>query len=162
VSRFTVGNIVLGEPRNDRDYYRRQIAHATAKLSDLQAVMLGPPPTAKPTRQPRKPTAAEMEYEHLYLSGVCGGRRTYRREGLTIHMGNGHAYRPDFVECDHATGRVTCHEVKGAYKLGSYQRARLAFDQCRAELPGWGWVWAEKRPDGKWTVERYESGLRTA
>ena len=150
MSRVNPAN--LGRPRNDPDYYRRQIEHAAAKLTPAQI----PAPAAKPARQPRKPTEAENEYERVYLAEAAFDPCvTVRREGLTIHMANGHAYRPDFVEFNHATGRVTCHEVKGAYKLGSYQRARLAFDQCRAELPGWTWVWAEKRQGGGWTVDRY-------
>jgi hypothetical protein len=51
-----------------------------------------------------------------------------------------------------SNGRPTFIEVKGGFKLGSYQRARLAFDQARLEFPWADWAWVEKK-GGKWKVD---------
>jgi hypothetical protein len=51
------------------------------------------------------------------------------------------------------------HEVKGGFAraTGKQRDSRVLFDAARAEYAWLGaeWVWAEKRADGKWTVERY-------
>lgn len=91
----------------------------------------------------RHPTKTESEYARLYLAG-----KTPLYEALTFRLANGHRYTTDWVYVDGA-GRLVCVEVKGAYKLGSYQRARMAFDQAAIEWPMIKWVWAEKR-DGGW------------
>jgi len=77
-------------------------------------------------------------------------------EGLTLRMKNGHKYTPDWVvKCPN--GEIHCVEVKARGKNGfrqaSYQRAKLAFDQCRVEWP-FRFRWAEKR-EGQWTVKEY-------
>ena len=94
----------------------------------------------------RKMTETEKEYachRRMFFS------KPLRFEPMTLHMQNGHSYTPDFVEFERGKP-ATCIEVKGAYKLGSYQRARLAFDQCRKEFPCFRWIWAEKQQDGTW------------
>jgi hypothetical protein len=65
-------------------------------------------------------------------------------------MANSHRYRPDWTYFE-PSGRLVCVEVKGSYKLGSYQRARLAFDQAAVEWPDIRWLWAEKTYDG-WVI----------
>ena len=52
-----------------------------------------------------------------------------------------------FTEADH----ISFHECKGGYSLHSQQRARLAFDQCAKEFPGFRWFWAVKKPEG-WEI----------
>lgn len=70
-------------------------------------------------------------------------------EALTFHLANGHRYTPDWVfRCGEV---MTCVEVKGAYKFGSHQRAKLAFDQARVEFPLFGWIWAT------WTKNGWET-----
>jgi hypothetical protein len=101
------------------------------------------PVVAAPAR--RGPSKTEMEYERRFLAGAGA-----RFEGVSFRMANGHRYTPDWVVC--AAGRLTCHEVKGGFRLGSYQRARLAFDQAKVEFPDVTWVWAEKR-NGEWRVQ---------
>jgi hypothetical protein len=76
-----------------------------------------------------------------------------RFNGVSFRMENTHRYTPDFSWFD-ASGRLTCLEVKGSYKLESYQRARLAFDQCRSEYPFVVWIWVERNTDGTWKVEK--------
>jgi hypothetical protein len=64
-----------------------------------------------------------------------------RYEAITFRLANGHRYTPDWVVFE--SGRPSqCHEVKGSYKFGSHQRARLAFDQAATEFPGLNWFWA--------------------
>ena len=106
-------------------------------------------PTTHPTA--KGPTKTEMAYRSRYL-----GDNT-RFQGVTFRMANGHRYTPDWVTMD--GDRMTCIEVKGSYRLGSYQRARLAFDQARIEWPGVTWIWAELSESGEWTVTKHNEGI---
>lgn len=115
------------------------------KLSDwpleIQERIKGKQPDSEKLPKPAM-TKTEAEYLRKFL---CG--RDARFEALTFRMANGHKYTPDFVvfECGKP---VECHEVKGNYRLHTYQRSRIAYDQCTQEFPGLKWVWAEKRKDG--------------
>lgn len=64
----------------------------------------------------------------------------YVFHGIRVVLKNGHAYTPDFV-C--FGKRKTIIEVKGSYKLHSYQAARHGFDQARIEWPEFDWRWFE-------------------
>lgn len=101
------------------------------------------------TRVSVGPTKTEQRYyDEVLASRLAGG--LYRRivfHGLRLYMANGHIYTPDWC-CVRATGLIELHEVKGSYRLHSYQRSRLAFDQARVEWPEFMWVWAEKTFDG--------------
>ena len=70
-----------------------------------------------------------------------------------LMLRNGHKYTPDFL-CDPGVpdSRRVLVEVKGAYRLGSYQRARVAFDQARIEFPEFHFLWLEKTKDG-WSIK---------
>jgi hypothetical protein len=68
--------------------------------------------------------------------------------GVTFRMSNGHRYTPDFSFL--AGDKMTFVEVKGSYRLGSYQRAKLAFDQAKLEWPMFNWIWVELQKDGSW------------
>ena len=57
-----------------------------------------------------------------------------------LYMQNGHRYTPDFKY--RRDGKVFMVETKGSYKLPTYQRSRLAYDQTRIEWPMFSWVWA--------------------
>jgi len=87
----------------------------------------------------RKPNKTERAYRRAHLDTRPDVRAVWY-EGLTFRMGNGHKYTPDWVVA-RRDGRMECHEVKGAYRLHSHQRARLAFDQARVEWPEFVWVW---------------------
>jgi hypothetical protein len=103
-------------------------------------------PATEPTKALRRePSKTELRYRSECLAGVDA-----RWEGLTVRLANGHRYTPDWIVT--RDGQVECHEVKGSYRLGSYQRARLAFDQARVEWPCFRWVWAEANNDGTWRV----------
>ena len=155
----------LGQPRDDRDFYRRQIAAVTAMLK--QPARKQAQPTAKPTRQPRKPTGAEMEYERVHLAQAAFDTclRVVAQWPARWPVANGtHHYTPDFTVWRRAFSGWRLwevHEVKGGFAraTGKQRDSRVLFDAARAEYAWLGaeWVWAEKRADGKWTVERYGS-----
>ena len=93
-------------------------------------------------------TKTEREYQRVHAAAT--GRPCVWCP-VTITLKNGHRYTPDLLDIQ-PNGRPCLIEVKGAYKLGSYQRARMAFDQARLETPWADWLWAEKR-SGEWVVE---------
>ena len=101
----------------------------------------------KVTRKGPTKTEAEFARRHLHGKGA-------RFEALVFRMENGHRYTPDWVFVE--GGRLVCVEVKGARRLGSYQRARLAFDQAVVEWPDVRWIWAERCADGNWKVTEKE------
>ena len=106
-----------------------------------------------PIQVEKKPkmSKTEMEYERIYLRD-----RLHKFEGITLKMSNGHRYTPDFfVWGEEYDDGLECHEVKGAFRLGSYGRAKLAFDQCRAEYPMFRFVWSTKTKDG-WVIRKGE------
>ena len=99
----------------------------------------------KAGRKQAGPTKTEMEFRARYLAGKAA-----RFEALVFRLANGHRYTPDWVYVE--GGRLVCVEVKGSRRLGSYQRARVAFDQAAVEWPDARWIWAERREDGSWQV----------
>ena len=116
-----------------------------AKLR-VQMVQEAPPPAppVKTTRR-RQPTKTERAYRTQIIDrNPAVAAVAY--EALTFRLANGHRYTPDWVYW--AGSRLHCVEVKGAYRLGSYQRARLAFDQAAVEWPGFVWIWAERNGQG--------------
>lgn len=127
------------------------MSKAHAQLSDLppeyraQAeVQLGmaAAPTVIPGKLKRlKPNKTEAYYCRVHLDTRSDVTAIYY-EGLTLRMANGHRYTPDFVVV--TSGGIELHEVKGSYKLGSYQRARLAYDQAKVEFPCFKFVWWSK------------------
>ncbi len=109
-----------------------------------------------PDRQPEaKPAAKMTKTEARYLAEVirpqqaAGAIVDIAFQPVMFRLRNGHRYTPDFV-CQAASGDVIMVEVKGSYRLQSYQRARLAFDQASLEWPCFVWIWAELQEDGNW------------
>lgn len=102
----------------------------------------------------RGPNATELAYLREGLVGVDA-----RYEALTFRLANGHRYTPDWVVF-FAGAPVACHEVKGAYRLHSHGRARLAFDQARVEFPGLAWVWGVVRRGHIADCEVYWEGVK--
>ena len=105
----------------------------------------------RPAAGHKEPNKTEAEYRRLFLAprladGVFTGCWF---EGVSFRMANGHRYTPDWV-CTYPDGRLVCVEVKGSYRFGSHQRARLAFDQARIEWPGVVWIWAVRGKGGVW------------
>ena len=93
----------------------------------------------------------EASYEALLTARHHAGEVAwFRFEGLKLRLADNTFYTPDFAVML-ADGQIECHEVKGGYRLQSYQRARLAFDQARVEFPWLAWTWAT-RSDGGWKM----------
>ena len=134
-------------PRPYREQAARQLAalalRGTIAPREAPSTALGPDrggKGAKNAKQPKQPNKTETRYLREVLDRR-GDVLCVRYEGVTLRMGNGHRYTPDFLVTRH-DGRMECHEVKGSYRLHSYGRARLAFDQERVEFGGLIWVWA--------------------
>ena len=113
------------------------------------------PSVGRPGRSTKGPNKTEAEYRRMFLDPHRANLGAVVFEGLTFRLANGHRYTPDWVYV--AGGRLVCVEVKGSYRLGSYQRARLAFDQAAVEWPGVRWIWAERCVDGTWQVTKKEA-----
>lgn len=108
----------------------------------------------KPIPKRGDPNKTEAEYGRLLQLEFSGSRVVF--EAMTLRMANGHRYTPDWVVM--GSGGILCVEVKAVgkngYKHPSYQRAKVAFDQCRVEFPWFCWRWAEK-VNGIWEVKTY-------
>jgi hypothetical protein len=131
-------------PALKRQVDRQMTTDRPLRPSDLE------PPKPRIVSKPstRKMTKTEAEYEAKLVAMY--GRESVHFEGITLRLANGHRYTPDFVvRCGRDEG-IQLFEVKGSYRLHSYGRAKLAFDQARVEWPGWRFVWAEKQPDKTW------------
>ena len=110
----------------------------------------------KPQVQPkafqigRQPNKSELEYGQILQAEFPGAQIMY--EGLTLRMQNGHKYTPDWIVID--PFGILCVEVKvrgkDGFRHGSYQRARLAFDQAKLDWPVFAFRWAEKSK-GEWS-----------
>ena len=99
----------------------------------------------KQNRKPKKLGMTKTEARFLKHLLDIGIKPKY--EGVTFKMANGHRYTPDFVWWDE-TGLMFVVEVKGSYKLQTYQRARLAFDQCAEEFQEVVFEWWEEQKKG--------------
>ena len=103
----------------------------------------------------RQPNKTESEYRRLLELEFKGCEIVY--EGLTFLMLNGHRYTPDWIVKTPA-GWMLCVEVKArgknGFRLPSYQRAKLAFDQARIEWNHFKWRFAEKH-SGTWNISGF-------
>ena len=88
-------------------------------------------------------TKTEERYQREVLHGAG------RFEAVALKLPGGGRYTPDFMTID--DGRVTFHEVKGSYRLGSQGRAFTAFHEAAAYYPMWRFVWAQ------WTGKAWEA-----
>lgn len=77
-----------------------------------------------------------------------------------------HRYTPDFVT--KLEGIKNCgadikvyHEVKGSYRLGSQDGARLRWCMAALARPDAVFVWAKERTDKRWDIEIWYDGGRT-
>lgn len=115
----------------------------SSKPVNLRLVQKPRGQTAAP-RQAKQPNKTEAEYGKLLGLEFPGALIVF--EGFSFRMSNGHRYTPDWVVCKEDL--LLCVEVKARGKNGfrhpSYQRARLAFDQCKHDYPAIQWRWAEK------------------
>lgn len=98
-----------------------------------------------------KQTETEKRYNAQHLHGLG------RFEAVTLILPGGGRYTPDFMTVD--DGRVTFHEVKGSYRLGSQGRAYTAFHEAAASFPCFRFVWAQERrgiDGGGFAVKTFE------
>ena len=114
------------------------------------------PPVGRPGQFSKGPNKTEAAYRRTFIDAHRADLASVAFEGLTFRLANGHRYTPDWVYVE--GGRLVCVEVKGSYRFGSHQRARLAFDQAAVEWPDVRWIWAERCADGTWRVTEKEAG----
>jgi hypothetical protein len=128
-------------------------------LQNQIRAQMGSPAVQPPVQTAAMPKhAGPNKTESAYRGEILARRAdllSIAYEALTIRMANGHRYTPDFVTL-RTDGCIECHEVKGSYRLGSYQRAKLAFDQAKTEWPVFAWVWAE-RAGSSWEIYKTQS-----
>lgn len=98
----------------------------------------------------RGPTNAELRYASTFLVGT-----DHAWEDVSFRLADTHFYTPDWVVRVRGVP-VECIEVsaigKNGFKKVSYQRSKLAFDQCKKDRPGIQWTWAELGADKRWTI----------
>lgn len=107
----------------------------------------------------RAPNKTEADYNRTHL----GGKGRY--EAVTLRLPGGSRYTPDFVTVswEEATfgidcidvPKVTLHEVKGGYRLGSHGRALTAFREAVAAFPFFDFVWAVRKGPGEWDIKKH-------
>jgi len=122
---------------------------ASEAVRKLNPELFGTP--SKPTvvldaPKGRTPNKTETSYRQCCIDTREDVERVYY-EGIALHMANGHRYKPDWTVV-RKDGTIELHECKGGYKLHSYGRARLAFDQAREEFPCFVFKWATKTAGG--------------
>ena len=124
---------------------KKQVDAQVAAMPDIPSTA-SPAKQEPPSAKHRTMTKTEMEFQRWWLAQYP--THALRFEPVTLNMTNGHRYKPDFMAVSDTLAYITFIEVKGSYRLGSYQRAKLAFDQVKVEFPMFSFVWAEKTKDG--------------
>lgn len=123
--------------------YRRKMAKAERPATMPTNVARETPHEPRTVEAPAvcgwngKQTETEKRYNAQILHGLG------RFEAVTLVLPGGGRYTPDFMTID--DGRVTFHEVKGSYRLGSQGRAHTAFQEAVAAFPMFSFVWATER-----------------
>ena len=95
--------------------------------TDRQSPPVPTAPVKDMAAKASKLTATERKFEAVLVARY--GRENVVFQGVSLRMRNGHRYTPDFAVIPSnsvAISTVLLVEVKGTYRLGSYQRARLA------------------------------------
>ena len=121
-----------------------------------------PSPAPKDDLQPQsepesqKQTKTEMEYGRMLGYEFPGSK--ILPWGITLRMENGHKYTPDYLVM--LPDKYLLVEVKqrgkDGFRQNSYQRAKVAFDQCRVEFKLFRYRWAEKHC-GMWAISDFSS-----
>jgi hypothetical protein len=141
--------------------HRQAIASYSKPISQTspQASKRGQANTVTATADKKQPqaakqTKAEMEYGRMLALEYPGA--IIIPWGVTLRMQNSHKYTPDFLI--QRGGWMMLVEVKqrgkNGFRQNSYQRAKVAFDQCRVEFPAFTYRWAEKQ-SGTWNEHKY-------
>lgn len=99
----------------------------------------------------------KTEAQAKRLLEASGNYSEVRYPAPRLPMANGHWYTPDLCCIPHDPNDLLLFvEVKGAYRLGSLQRSKLAYDQARHEWRSFRFAWMEKQRDGTWRVDGAE------
>lgn len=126
----------MSSPRMSLDQYGAWLRKQTG--SQKQAVKIDKPKSG------RKKSSVEREYENLFLVG-----KKYKYEGITLHLENGLRYTCDFFVFRKQDIPMVI-ETKGAHKLPSEGRSRMAFLQAKLEYPCFSFHWIVRGKDKVW------------
>jgi hypothetical protein len=100
-----------------------------------------------------KQTKCEMEYGRMLAMEFPGAK--IKPWGVTLWMENSHKYTPDFLVV--TPFFMLLIEVKqrgnNGFRQQSYQRAKVAYDQCRVEFDSFQYRWVEKH-NGVWNEHK--------
>ena len=116
------------------------------------AIERKPVATHEPAAVPTGPRMTKTEQRYAAILAVRLAAceiREWSRPAPTFKP-HGIRYTPDF-EVIHLDGHKEQIEVKGAYRLHSHGRSRLAFDAAREKWTEFRWTWA------KWTGTEWKS-----
>ena len=99
--------------------------------------------------------------ETRYFQGVLGGSGAYEPETIRITPDRceKHSYTPDFGTV--VGGLKVYHEVKGEYRLGSQDGARLRWCFAALARPDAVFVWAKELRTRRWDIDVWLDGGRT-
>lgn len=118
------------------------------------------PPITTKAKQNRQPTKTEMDAWALLEKTGRYSRIVW--EGISLRLRNGHRYLPDLVCIPkklllrgmEVPQSILLVEVKNAaYKLPSYGRSKLAYDQAKLDWPEYEYAFMVKGKDGTWRTE---------
>lgn len=112
----------------------------------------------RPSTSVHAPNSTEGRYRRECLSGIAPECIHYESETFTITKVCRREYTPDWVVAVPGFPPFY-HEVKGAYKLGSENRARLAWEMAAEQHPNAVFVWAVLTRRG-WEIEEWHDGGR--
>ena len=113
------------------------------------------------TGKHRGPNATEARYRREVLRGIHPSLVSYESRSFTITKTTKREYTPDWVVTPNTGGLPPeYHEVKGSYKLGSEDRARLAWELAAEQNPGALFFWAVLTRRG-WEIEEWTDGGKT-
>ena len=105
----------------------------------------------------RGPNATEARYRREELRDVPEHLVKYEGKTFTITNVTKREYTPDWVVSANYGFPPQYHEVKGSYKLGSEDRARLAWEIAAERNPNAIFVWAVLTKRG-WEIEEWQDG----
>lgn len=113
------------------------------------------------TGKHRGPNATETRYRREVLGGIHPSLVSYESRSFAITRTTKREYTPDWT-VKSATGKLPpeYHEVKGSYKLGSEDRARLAWEIAAEQNPDSAFYWAVLTRRG-WEIEKWMDGGKT-
>jgi hypothetical protein len=129
---------------------RRRVEASLARLNPPKPTPAPAPQAAPMVRTPgRQPNKTESLFNRVHLSGAG------KYEAVTFRLPGGSRYTPDWVVWS-TLGKMTCYEVKGAFRFGSQGRAAAAFRECVAAFPDVDFVWAMFK-NREWQIQRFNS-----